>query len=111
VVQPDLAVICDPGKLDDQGCLGAPDWIAEVLSPATSGRDHVLKRNLYERFGVREYWLIHPIDRLLTRYRLGPGGRFGPAEIEEARGRSQVGIFPELSVDWDQVFARFPAET
>jgi Uma2 family endonuclease len=109
VVQPDLAVVCDPGKLDDQGCLGAPDWVVEVLSPATAGRDHVLKRELYERFGVREYWLIHPLDRLLTCYQRGANGRFGPATINEARGRTPVVIFPGLEIDWDLVFSRFPA--
>jgi Uma2 family endonuclease len=109
VVQPDLAVVCDPGKLDDQGCLGAPDWVVEVLSPATAGRDHVLKRELYERFGVREYWLIHPLDRLLTCYQRGENGRFGPATINEARGCTSVAIFPGLEIDWDLVFSRFPA--
>lgn len=108
VVQPDLAVICDPEKLDDHGCLGAPDWIIEVLSPATAGRDHVLKRELYERHGVREYWLIHPLDRLLTRYHCGPGESFGPATIQEASGRARVAIFPDLEIDWDLVFSRFP---
>lgn len=110
VVQPDLSVVCDPRKLDDEGCLGAPDWVIEILSPSTSARDHVLKRGLYERFGVREYWLIHPIDRLITRYLRGEDGRFGPAEIEEASGLTRVGIFPDLEIDWNLVFARFPAE-
>jgi len=60
VVQLDIAVICDPAKLDDKGCRGAPDWIIEVLSPATAAKDQIQKRALYERHGVREYWLVHP---------------------------------------------------
>ena len=75
VVQPDLSVICDPDKLDERGCRGAPDWVVEVLSPATASHDHKLKRAVYERAGVREYWLIHPIDRMVTIYRLENGLR------------------------------------
>ncbi len=52
VVQPDLSVVCDPDKLDERGCRGAPDWVVEVLSPATASHDHKLKRAVYERAGV-----------------------------------------------------------
>jgi len=51
VVQPDLSVACDPGKLDERGCRGAPDGVVEVLSPATAGHDHIIKRGVYERTG------------------------------------------------------------
>ena len=54
VVQPDLVVVCDRAKLDERGCRGAPDWVVEVLSPATAGHDLIVKRRLYERVGVRE---------------------------------------------------------
>lgn len=74
VVQPDVMVICDPAKLDRRGVLDAPDLVVEVLSPSTAGHDHVLKRRIYERVGVREYWLVHPIDRVLHVYRLGDDG-------------------------------------
>jgi Uma2 family endonuclease len=103
VVQPDLSVICDPGKLDDAGCRGAPDWVVEVLSPRTAAKDHLEKRALYERHGVREYWLVHPLDRVLTVYRL-EGVRFGPAEVLAASGRTPVAALPGLAIDWDGVF-------
>ena len=61
VVQPDISVICDKSKLDERGCRGAPDWIVEVLSSGTASHDQIVKRALYERVGVREYWLIDPI--------------------------------------------------
>lgn len=70
VVQPDLFVVCNSNKLDKRGVRGAPDWIVEVLSPSTASRDQISKRNLYERHGVDEYWLVHPVDRILTIYRL-----------------------------------------
>lgn len=99
VVQPDISVICDPSKLDDAGCRGAPDFIVEVLSPGTSRKDQIGKKRLYERHGVREYWLVHPIDRLLTRYFLEESG-YGAAVIEETAGTTEVRVLPGLVIDW-----------
>ena len=107
VVQPDLSVVCDPAKLDDLGCRGAPDWIVEVLSPATASHDHILKRAVYERAGVREYWLVHPVDRIVTVYRLD-GGRFGVPEVRELTGQQSVGVLPQIEIDWDRFAALFP---
>lgn len=59
-VQPDISVICDKSKIDDKGCLGAPDLIVEILSPSTGYKDETEKLTLYEEYGVREYWLINP---------------------------------------------------
>jgi Uma2 family endonuclease len=103
VVQPDLSVICDPAKLDDKGCRGAPDWIVEVLSPATASYDHLTKRTLYERAGVREFWLVHPVDRIATIYRQIAPQRFGPAEFVELAGQTPVGILPDIIIDWARV--------
>lgn len=100
VVQPDLSVVCDPAKLDERGCRGAPDWVVEVLSPATAGHDHILKRTVYERAGVKEYWLVHPIDRIVTVYRL-EGGRFASPEFRELTGRQAVTAVPGVEIDWD----------
>ncbi|MCX7108776.1 MAG: Uma2 family endonuclease [Proteobacteria bacterium] len=99
VVQPDLAVVCDASKLDEKGCRGAPDWVIEVLSPSTASKDHVRKKSLYERHGVREYWLVHPTDQLLTRYLL-EGNAFGPALIEETVGSTGVAVLPGLAIEW-----------
>ncbi len=99
VVQPDLVVVCDASKLDEKGCRGAPDWVIEVLSPSTASKDHVRKKSLYERHGVREYWLVHPTDQLLTRYLL-EGNAFGPALIEETAGFTEVAVLPGLAIEW-----------
>ncbi len=61
-VEPDISVICDPDKLTDKGCSGAPDWIIEVLSPATWLHDMYRKFDLYRAAGVKEYWIISPKD-------------------------------------------------
>ena len=65
VVQPDICVICDSEKLDDAGCKGAPDLIVEILSPSTSKKDLNDKFYLYEEFGVKEYWIVYPGDKVL----------------------------------------------
>ena len=58
VVEPDIVVICDPSKIDEQGCNGAPDLVIEILSPSSKRRDKYLKRDLYQKAGVREYWIV-----------------------------------------------------
>lgn len=104
VVQPDISVICDLTKLDDKGCLGAPDWIIEVVSPSLASHDYVRKLNLYERFGVREYWIVNPDSRHILVYRLGEqGGYAAPIMIREGE-MARPGLFPELSIDSLEIF-------
>lgn len=68
VVEPDISVICDPNKLTDRGCTGAPDWIIEIISPSTSSHDYVRKLNLYMDAGVKEYWIVDPIEQKIFVY-------------------------------------------
>ncbi len=103
VVQPDVLVVCDPAKVDERGVRGAPDWVAEVLSPVSAGHDQIVKLAAYERAGVREYWLLHPTDRILTIYRL-EAGRYGRPEIREMKGTAPIGVLPGVTID----FALFP---
>lgn len=109
VVQPDVFVVCDAGKLDRRGVRGAPDWVVEVLSPSTASHDQILKRKLYERHGVQEYWLIHPVDRVLTVYRL-ENGEYGKPELSELCGETAVGVFPNVVIRWDELAARLPKD-
>jgi len=106
VVQPDISIICDPAKLDERGCRGAPDVIIEVLSPATAAKDQIQKVALYEKHGVKEYWLVHPADRLVTVRLLGPEGRYGIPGIHEAKGILPLPTIPGLEIDLDSVFRR-----
>lgn len=101
VVQPDISVICDRAKLDARGCRGAPDWIIEVLSPSTAGHDQILKRAAYERAGVREYWLVHPTDRIVFVYRLVDGA-YGKPDVYELVGETASVVLPQVSVDWER---------
>ena len=70
VVEPDISVICDPNKLTERGCTGAPDWIVEIVSPSTSSHDYIRKLNLYAKAGVKEYWIIDPRTEKVFVYHL-----------------------------------------
>lgn len=104
VVQPDVLIICDLRKTDSRGIRGAPDWIAEVLSPSTAGYDQIVKLPAYERAGVAEVWLIQPIDRTVAIYRLEEG-RYGRATILELKGQTQITSVPGVVIDWDRLIA------
>jgi len=68
VVQPDILVICDHTKLEKTGCKGAPDFVVEVLSPATSSWDRHRKFDLYRKAGVREYWIVEPDTKKVSAH-------------------------------------------
>lgn len=76
VVQPDIAVICNENKLDEQGCIGAPDLVVEVLSPGNSEKEMKYKFELYEQAGVSEYWIVDPIHQMIMLYTLSGDGQY-----------------------------------
>ena len=67
-VEPDISVICDKDKLSDHGCEGAPDWIIEVLSSSSTRTDCAIKLFKYRTAGVREYWIVNPIVKIVQAY-------------------------------------------
>jgi Uma2 family endonuclease len=102
VVQPDLLIVSDIQKIDERGVRGAPDWLAEVLSPSTARYDQTIKLAAYERAGVGEVWLIHPVDRTLTIYRLEKG-RYGRAAVIELKGHTVLTVVGSITIDWDEI--------
>ena len=109
VVQPDICVICDIKKLDNQGCNGAPDWVIEILSKSTSKKDLTDKYDIYQESGVKEYWVVRPDEESVTTYILDEAGiyqigRQKPYLKEEA---VPVGVFPGLSILLSEVFPDF----
>jgi Uma2 family endonuclease len=86
VVQPDISVFCDRSKITDRGARGAPDLVIEVLSPSTSRKDQKEKYDLYERSGVREYWVVDPAPWSVWVYRLDSEGRFDSGELRDRLG-------------------------
>jgi Uma2 family endonuclease len=107
VVQPDVLVVCDERKLGERGVRGAPDWILEVLSPASASHDQVRKLRVYERHGVREYWMVHPRDRILTVYQMA-AGVYGRPFVQELGGETPVGVLEGIVIRWDDLVARLP---
>ncbi|MFN7571130.1 MAG: Uma2 family endonuclease [Betaproteobacteria bacterium] len=107
VVQPDIAVFCDPTKLDARGARGAPDGIVEVLSPSSAQHDHVRKRALYERSGVAEYWLVHPTDRVVHVYR-AVDGRYGRPDVATFDGSATSAAAGGVTIDFARIAALLP---
>ena len=103
VVQPDLIVVCEPDKLQKKGCVGAPDLVVEILSPSTAKTDWQDKYKLYEAAGVREYWIVHPDDRLLHVFRL-TDGKFLLTGTYAAADTVPIGIFDDITIDLSHVF-------
>ena len=104
VLQPDISVICDPAKLDEKGCLGSPDLIIEIVSPATVRKDMREKLFTYEKFGVKEYWVIHPVDQILMVFKLLPDKKYGRPDIFSSLDQVKVGIFSDLTINLTTVF-------
>ena len=67
-LEPDISVICDISKLDENGCHGAPDWVIEIVSPSSKPRDYIKKMLKYGTAGVREYWIVDPDKQTVTVY-------------------------------------------
>lgn len=67
---PDVMVVCDRSKIKPDGVYGAPDLVVEVLSPSTAKNDRTHKKDVYERCGVPEYWIVGPAERFIEVYRL-----------------------------------------
>ena len=104
VVQPDISVVCDKDKIDERGCLGAPDLVVEIISPSTASHDHILKRKYYEENGVREYWLVDPTNRIITVYSLGKNGKYAVSQVYDAEAEIVSTAFPEMKIDFKKVF-------
>ncbi len=105
VVQPDLCVICNPEKLTEKGCDGAPDWIIEILSKGNAKKDMRLKYELYEKSGVTEYWLVYPYTQVVHQFVLHEKsqkyqllGMYADDEIITPH------LFPELNIDLTHIF-------
>ncbi len=105
VVQPDISVICNPVRLDEKGANGAPDLIVEILSPSTSKKDMGIKSFLYQRFGVREYWIVDPASDSVLVYLLDDTGKFDTFEYIST-DIVRVSIFPDLEINLSEVFEK-----
>lgn len=106
VVQPDICVVCDESKLDEQGCKGAPDLVVEVLSPGNSRKEMREKYSLYEEAGVREYWLIHPFEPALTKYIRNEEGIFIGKQPLTDQDVLTTNLFEGMEIDLSKVLVK-----
>lgn len=103
VVEPDISVICDTNKLDAHGCKGAPDMVIEILSPSTRRHDRMVKLNLYQRAGVREYWIVSAGEQTVEVLLL-EGGRFTPCGFYEKNDIAKVNVLEGCFLELSKVF-------
>lgn len=103
VVEPDIIVVCDPSKLDERGCKGAPDMVVEILSPATQRHDRFTKFSLYQRAGVREYWIVDPANKSVQSFIL-EDGHYAVKEFGTAGDKMNVNVLEDCVIDLSEVF-------
>lgn len=104
MVEPDISVICDPRKLDDIGCKGAPDLIIEILSPSTRRHDLLTKFNLYLRAGVREYWIVDPANKDAQVFLL-EDGHYSAKDFGSEGDKIKVNVLEDCYLDLSAIFA------
>ncbi len=105
VVQPNLCVVCDESKLDEQGCAGAPDLVVEILSPGNSTREMRDKFSVYEEASVREYWMVNATEKIVLIYVLNAEDRYIGLAPLTGEDLLRSSIFPDLCIDLKEVFA------
>jgi Uma2 family endonuclease len=104
-LEPDIIVVCDPGKLDEEGCHGAPDWVIEIASPASYSQDYIRKLNAYQDACVREYWVVDPPKGKVTVFRFELDGEEGFMREFPLSEAVASGALPGLSIDFAAAMA------
>jgi Uma2 family endonuclease len=103
VLEPDIVVVCDPAKLDERGCNGPPDFVAEIISPSTAKYDRITKFRKYQIAGVREYWIVDP-DTKTVQVCILENGRYVISMYDETE-TAPVTVLPGCVIDLAAVFA------
>lgn len=104
VVEPDISVVCDSAKLDDDGCKGAPDMVIEILSPSTMRHDRLVKFELYRRAGVREYWIVDPQYQSVEVFLRDENNDLRPREVYTRSDTAKVTVLDGCTVELTKVF-------
>ena len=95
-LEPDISVICDKNKLTDEGCKGAPDWIIEIVSPSSRAMDYNKKLLKYGTAGVREYWIVDPMQQLIMVYNF----EHDTFEQYSFSDKVKAGIYEDFEIDF-----------
>lgn len=99
-LEPDISVVCDKHKLNDQGCSGAPDWVIEIVSPGSRRMDYYTKLSLYRSAGVREYWIVDHMKQTILVYDMEHDS--APV-IYSFSDIVKVNIYDDLFIDFSQL--------
>ena len=105
VVLPNLFVVRNPQQVDELGCVGAPDWIVEIITPGTVARDTRTKFDLYAEAGVSEYWIVYAAEQIITAFELQNNHYQATGEYYEP-GPVPCRTLPDLQLQWADVFER-----
>jgi Uma2 family endonuclease len=105
VVQPDISVVCDPGKIDGKGCIGAPDIVVEILSPSNNEQELKHKYEVYEQSGVKEYWVVFPAERMIIIYTL-MDGRFAGSRPYTVGSTISSSVLSGFSLNVSELFSQ-----
>ena len=105
MVEPDLSVICDRSKIDRHGCKGAPDLVIEILSPSTQRHDRLVKLSLYQRAGVREYWIVDPDSQTVQVMLQDGNGALHIHEVYTREGVAKVNVLEGCFIELSKVFS------
>ena len=92
VVQPDFGIVCDLSKVKDNGIYGSPDFIVEILSPSSLKRDAQEKFSLYEKYGVKEYWIISPVEKYVNVFLLKSDGKYDDGTLYELKTNLEISL-------------------
>jgi Uma2 family endonuclease len=104
VVQPDICVVCDLAKLDERGCLGAPDMVVEILSLSSQRYDLNEKFNIYQSGGVKEYWVVSPKEKGIQVFILQENSQYDTGTIYEGNTQVPLQTLPGLSISTENIF-------
>lgn len=105
VVEPDISVVCDKNKIDTHGCKGAPDLVVEILSPSSLRNDRLVKLRLYQRAGVREYWIVDPENKTVQVFLLDSNGTLYPHEDYGREDVAKANVLDGCFIELNKVFS------
>jgi Uma2 family endonuclease len=103
-IVPDLTIVCE--KITGDKYKGVPSLVIEIISPANDKPEFLKKFKLYQKLGIKEYWVIYPESKIVTIFRLNQNNKYELADYEDEARKFKVGIFEDLEIDFDLVFRK-----
>jgi Uma2 family endonuclease len=106
VVQPDITIVCDENKLDERGCLGAPDFVIEITSPSSANKDLHEKYEMYEEAGVKEYWVVFPMEGTISVFLLNENSKYTPIKPYTFVDNLESRAIPGMAISLTEIFPK-----